>query len=179
MVFVISHALAIATIVGQVIAVGVGVMLISRKKFPRWMENMSYTTAAVVALVSMAGSLFFSEIAKFPPCELCWFQRILMYPQVLLLALGSSRKDKSIPLYALILSIIGLVIAVYHYSIQLGANPLAPCSTSSFAGVSCSAKQTMMFGYITIPVMAATAFLLIIEGMVVARRSFRRSETNI
>ncbi len=171
---VISHTLAALTILGQGVAVLIFIGILTRRSFPAWAERGAYTAAAIVALVSMTGSLFFSEVAKYQPCELCWYQRILMYPQVLLLALGSVRKDKNIPVYILILSVLGLVLAAYHYSIQLGATPLAPCSTTSFAGVSCTAKQTMMYGYVTIPVMAGTAFALIIEAMVIVRRRFAR-----
>ena len=70
--------------------------------------------AFLQALIATLGSLFFSEILKFPPCVLCWYQRIAMYPLVLILAMGILKKDKNLPLYVLPLSIIGMLIGVYH-----------------------------------------------------------------
>ncbi|MCB9808594.1 disulfide bond formation protein B [Candidatus Peribacteria bacterium] len=118
----------------------------------------------VVALVATSGSLFFSEIALFAPCKDCWFQRIFMYPQVILLAVALWRKDRTIAWYILALCIVGGALSLDHYSDQWEAilnpiehDPLAPCDLS---GVSCSATYIFELGYITIPLMAATAFLL-------------------
>jgi disulfide bond formation protein DsbB len=117
--------------------------------------------AFFIALFAMSGSLFFSEIAKFVPCKLCWYQRICMYPQVLLLGIAAWKKDLAIKRYVLPLSIIGFIIAAYHYILQMSPFPL-PCSDEI---ASCAAKQFAYFGYITIPLMSLTAFLLIILFM--------------
>jgi len=114
-----------------------------------------------VALFAMSGSLFFSEIAHFVPCKLCWYQRICMYPQVLLLGIANLKNDWGIKRYVLPLSIVGAVIAAYHYLLQMSPIPL-PCSDEI---VSCAAKQVGYFGYITIPLMSFTAFALIILFM--------------
>ena len=130
--------------------------------------------AFVVALVAMLGSLFFSEIAGFEPCKLCWYQRIVMYPMVLLLGLAIAKTDKkNIIDYCLGLSGIGAIIATYHYWLQRGGNEFIPCSTVGYS-VSCAKTFDMSYGYITIPFMALTAFLLIFSAMLLSR-SYRRN----
>lgn len=111
------------------------------------------------SLVAMLGSLFYSEIMHYTPCALCWYQRILMYPLVLIIAVGILRKDKKIYHYVLPLSILGMVVSSYHILLQKGLLPesLAPC----VIGASCAIKYTGYFGFITIPVMAFTAFTVI------------------
>lgn len=111
------------------------------------------------ALISMIGSLVFSEFMKFAPCLLCWYQRIAMYPLVLILAIGISRKDKNVVWYALPLSIIGTVIAVYHNLMYYKIIPqeIAPCEI----GASCFTKYIDWFGFITIPLLALIAFVII------------------
>ncbi len=81
---------------------------------PKVLAYFSWFTAAAAT----AGSLYFSEIAHLPPCVLCWYQRILMYPLVLIIAVGILRKDKSLPFYVLPLSILGGGIAFYQYLLQ-------------------------------------------------------------
>lgn len=112
----------------------------------------------LVTFLAFAGSLVLSEILKLPPCELCWFQRVAMYPQTLLFGIALWKNDKSVVQYTLPLSVIGLVIAVYHYIGQI--NPLIlPCTNQA---VSCAAKQIELLGFITIPFMSGAAFLVII-----------------
>ncbi|MGE5042260.1 MAG: disulfide bond formation protein B [Candidatus Levyibacteriota bacterium] len=122
------------------------------------LEKYSIELALVIAAAATIGSLFLSEIVKFPPCTLCWYQRIFMYPQVVVLGLGLYFNDRRAKIYALILSIIGLAIAIYHIGVQFLPGIL-PCSSET---VSCSLKQFTYFGYVTIPVMSATAFIAII-----------------
>lgn len=116
--------------------------------------------AFLVALVSTCGSLFYSQIAGFPPCDLCWFQRIFIYPQVVLLGLALIKKDSHIVDYALALLGVGTLISLYHNYIYYFNNGLnAYCQVAS-GSVSCIKRYVFEFGYITIPVMALTAFLL-------------------
>ncbi len=120
------------------------------------MQNKTYTylsyLAWIVALVSMLGSLYFSEIRHFAPCILCWYQRVCIYPMVLILLVGILRKDKNLPYYILPLSIIGLLISVYHNLLYYNILPesAAPC----FTGVSCTTKYISYFGFITIPLLS-------------------------
>ncbi len=128
--------------------------------------------AFVVALVSTLGSLYYSEVAHYEPCRLCWFQRIFMYPQAILLGMAFFRKDTKIFSYALPLSIIGGAISIYHYYIQVKAAVTASTASScSATGVSCASTPFFSYGYITIPFMALTGFALIITAAYINRRA--------
>lgn len=119
----------------------------------------------IVSLATIS-SLFLSEVAGFPPCRYCWFQRILMYPQVVVLGVAYFLNDLKARLTALILSIIGLLVATYHILVQFFPGQFK-CSDEA---ASCALKQISYFGYITIPVMSATAFIAIIVLMLYSLR---------
>lgn len=120
-----------------------------------------------IALSSLAGSLFLSEVMELPPCDLCWYQRAAMYPLVFVIATGIILKDARMKLYALPLAVSGLAIAIYHNLYYYGIIPaeISPCSE----GVPCNAVQLELFGFITIPLMSLTAFVLI-TGCLLAYR---------
>src|SRR5579884_1100964 len=115
--------------------------------------------ALIQAIVATSGSLYFSEIAHFPPCVLCWYQRVCMYPQVVLFFVGILKKDKWLPYYVLPLSIVGLCISIYHNLLYYKIIPeaLAPCVN----GVSCTTKFIEWFGFVTIPFLSMCAFIII------------------
>jgi disulfide bond formation protein DsbB len=111
-----------------------------------------------VALASTVGSLYYSEVAGFVPCSLCWYQRIFMYPLVPLLALALIRRDPEIWPYGATLAVVGLAIALYHVTIQFQpALDVGACGT----GVPCTARYLAVFGFVSIPVMASGGFLLL------------------
>ena len=112
----------------------------------------------LVALSATLGSYFLSEIAKYPPCALCWYQRIFMFPQPIILGIGLLKNQSQAKLYSGVLALVGFSIAIYHIIVQSSLLP-APCSVDS---VNCATKQFVYFGYVTIPVMSATAFAGII-----------------
>jgi disulfide bond formation protein DsbB len=125
------------------------------------MENLSLRTpllyaAWVMALAGTVGSLFFSEVMLYPPCVLCWYQRIALYPLVVIIGMGIATQDRSAVKYALPLCLIGLLIAVYHNLLYYGFIPesITPCTE----GVPCNAKQVELLGFITIPMMALAGF---------------------
>jgi disulfide bond formation protein DsbB len=122
--------------------------------------------AWIQSIVATFGSLYFSEIRKFPPCVLCWYQRILMYPLVILIAVGILRRDKNMHWYVLPLSILGMMISGYHNLLYYGILPesLAPC----VAGVSCTTRFFSWFGFITIPLLSMTAFTIITICMILS-----------
>lgn len=132
----------------------------------KYLSSRSTFFAFLVALTAMTGSLYFSEIALFEPCKLCWFQRILMYPQVFILGSSIYYKIKDIWKVELPLVVIGLLLSGYHYYLQLNPNPLASCGTVGFS-VSCSEKFLTYFGYITIPWMSFSAFVMILILMII------------
>lgn len=166
LVTVVNQFLAILTIISEILVALIILSLLIKtpltKRFLAFLQRNSLLFAFIIALIATLGSLFFSEIAKFDPCKLCWYQRILMYPQVLLLGGAYLRKEKNIAFYSMIMSIGGAIIAFYHYLLQIGRiGELLPCSAVGYS-VSCSQKFVLLFGYITIPMMALSAFLLII-----------------
>jgi disulfide bond formation protein DsbB len=123
----------------------------------------------IVALVSTLGSLFFSEVMSFAPCSLCWYQRICMYPLVLILGFGLFPADIKVIRYALPLAIAGLATSFYHNLLQWGIIPetAAPCKL----GVPCATKYIEWLGFITIPFLSLVAFTLIVALLFITRKS--------
>jgi disulfide bond formation protein DsbB len=118
------------------------------------------------AFIATAGSLFFSEVSDFIPCRLCWFQRIGMYPLAALLLIAAIRRDaRGAALYGLPLAVFGSIVAIYH--IYLEYNPEAETAACK-VGASCTIKWIEKIGYITIPVLALTAFGAIIALLAMA-----------
>lgn len=117
--------------------------------------------AFVVAAIATGGSLFFSEIAHFVPCELCWFQRICLYPLSIITLLAALSGDFRIARYLLPLPVVGAGVSVYHLLVENGlVGQSSACLVSAPGG--CATKWINEFGYITIPTLALTAFLLLI-----------------
>jgi disulfide bond formation protein DsbB len=115
----------------------------------------------LVALTVSSGSLFFSEGAGWTPCKDCWFQRIFMYPQVPLLALALVLRDRHIAPYILLLCLIGASFSVNQYVGQVRTILLpALAGTCGDPTTNCNVTQIFKLGYITIPMMALTAFTL-------------------
>ena len=114
--------------------------------------------AATVAAVCMAGSLYFSEVAKFVPCTLCWYQRIAMYPLAILLTVNSFRRD-SIRTYMIVLASLGAAVSIYHWLLErLPALHSGVCSTA----VPCEYIWFETFGFVTLPFMALAGFVTVI-----------------
>lgn len=140
------------------------------KKLLNFFTKNSTLSAFIVSFVATGGSLYLSEIAHFEPCKLCWFQRIFMYPLVIVLGVSLLKKTKDVWRYVIPLSIIGGVVAIYHYYLQVTPSALAPCSTVGIS-VSCSERPFIHFGYITIPWMSLSAFTLITIAMFLKKRN--------
>jgi disulfide bond formation protein DsbB len=122
-----------------------------------------------IALIATLGSLYFSEVLKFIPCDLCWFQRIFMYPQVILLGLAVIRKEYGIARYSLALSVIGGSISLYHYLIQ--KVPFSQSPAISCGRIPCTGQYINWLGFITIPFLALIAFVLIsVLSMIIIRQ---------
>lgn len=183
-------ALSVLTVIGQIIIAVLLISLLSEKIRKRHTRVLSFFTKnalllmLIVAIAATLGSLYFSEIALWTPCKDCWIQRIFMYPQVILLGIALWKKDTKIAPYILALSVLGIIIAVDHYTEQVRANffpvpneegvnmLLKPCDAS---GVSCAKTQIhFTFGYITIPLMACTAFVLNTIGSLLLLRSQKK-----
>lgn len=124
----------------------------------KMLENL-LLGAWVVSLIATLGSLYFSEVMKFIPCDLCWFQRIFMYPQVILLGLAAIRKEYGIARYSLTLSVIGGTISLYHYLLQKVS--FFQDHAIACGRIPCTGQYINWLGFITIPFLALTAFLII------------------
>ncbi len=129
----------------------------------------------LVAFTGTALSLVYSEIIGFVPCYLCWIQRIFLYPQVIILGLALWKKTKDAAIYCSVLSVIGGIIALYNFYGQ-SFNPNALPECDALGQVSCAVRYFVEFGYVTIPVMSLTAFLLILLGL---HLSNRLKKTNV
>ncbi len=128
----------------------------------------------MLALTGTLASLFFSEIMELRPCSLCWYQRICIFPLVLVVGAGIARHDAMLAWYALPLAVVGLTLSAYHNLLQFGIIPeaLAPC----IEGELCSQKQIEWLGFITIPLMTFAALGLICVCLIQHHRSARDSQ---
>jgi disulfide bond formation protein DsbB len=168
-------ALSVLGVVGQVlIALGILIGLLAltgvRGPLDRLRDMLwgyELWGAFVVASIATGGSLFFSQIAHFPPCEFCWFQRVLMYPLSILTLFVAARGDNRAARYLLPLPVVGAGTAVYHILIEnhVISEPHA-CLVSAPGG--CAVKWVNEFGYMTIPTLALTGFLLLIGFLALA-----------
>ena len=125
--------------------------------------------AWLIATVSTLGALFFGEVMQLPPCVLCWYQRICMFPLVLILPVGLFPLERKVVRYALPLAGIGWLFAVFHVLLIAGVIPesIKPCTQ----GVPCSEKVIEWFGFVTIPLLAVVAFSAIIALLVLCTAS--------
>jgi disulfide bond formation protein DsbB len=180
---VVSTALAAAAIAIQVLLAVALAVLIAAIWSPRARRVLVEVRESLLggelwvawgfALIATAGSLFFSEFSQFIPCRLCWFQRIGMYPLAALLLIAAIRRDtRGGALYGLPLAIFGTIVAIYHIYIEY--NPEAETAGCKI-GAPCATKWIDKFGYVTIPVLALTAFLAIIALLTMALSRTTRS----
>ena len=128
------------------------------KEVTKFVRQNSILLAFLIVLSGTIFSLIYSNIIGYAACELCWYQRILIYPQVIILGVALIKKQKNIFDYVIGLNILGLIIAVYQYYLQMSGNNTA-CGTT---GILCSSIYVLEFGYITIPMMSITLFISLI-----------------
>lgn len=166
---VVADALVALTVVAF------GATRVTKQSRERWLALREALTPLVlpaswvVAALATLGSLYLSQIAGLVPCQLCWFQRIAMYPLVLLLAIAAVRGDLLIAKrYCLWLPLVGASIALYHY--QLERFPAQPTLTCA-AEAPCSVPVVNLWGFASVPFMALAAFLLILTFLLLGRAS--------
>jgi disulfide bond formation protein DsbB len=159
--------LAVLGVAGQVVLAGlvfVGILALFGVRGPfeavrHALWGYELWLAFLVAALATGGSLFYSEIAGFVPCELCWYQRICMYPLTVLTLLPAIAGDYRIARYLLPLPVVGAGISVYQILIEEGVvEQTKACLISAPGG--CATKWTDELGYLTIPVLTLTAFAL-------------------
>ena len=126
----------------------------------------------LIATTSTMGSVFFSYVMEFAPCVLCWYQRICLFPLVVLLAVGLFSFDKSVVKYTLPLAIAGWLTAFYHTLLYAGIIPesIQPCTQ----GISCTEEYINLFGFITIPMLSLLSFSMIIALLIILKRRMSR-----
>jgi disulfide bond formation protein DsbB len=177
-------ALAVLGVVGQVLIAAlllVGVLWLLGVRAPlRAIRSAIWGyelwLAFFVSAVATAGSLFFSEVANFVPCELCWYQRIFMYPLSILTLLAALRNDHRVAAYLLPLPVIGAGFSVYHLLVENGVvTQTQACLVSAPGG--CATKWIDEFGYVTIPTLALTAFTLAFAFLLLAALDLPGEET--
>ncbi len=117
--------------------------------------------AALVAIGATSGSLYFSEVANFTPCEMCWVQRIFMYPLALILPIAAVRRHRDVIPYAMVIAGVGLGFSIYHTQLQLRPDQSTSCDLAN----PCSAKWVDALGFATIPMMAGLSFVLILATL--------------
>ena len=169
---------ALLAIVALVVVVVTGLTALVAKLtggLPGWavetrdaVSPLALPLAFAVALTCMLGSLYLSKVAKFPPCIFCWYQRIAMYPLVVLLAVASLRRDRAVKWYVVPLALIGMGISIYHYLVERFPETV---SSSCSAGVPCSTVWVWKFHFLSIPAMAGLGFALIITLVLLAGSS--------
>lgn len=135
-------------------------------RFIYWLERSSLYIALVAAWIAMCGSLYFSEVAGYIPCTFCWYQRILMYPLAVIIAVGIWRRDQHLPFLILPLSVLGIGVSTYHYLLQKTTlfSEVSTCQV----GVPCSGIWINWLGFITIPFLALIAFFVITMMTIIA-----------
>jgi disulfide bond formation protein DsbB len=130
-------------------------------------QEYAIPTALVIAIVGLLGSLYFSEVRHFIPCVLCWYQRIVLYPLVVIFVVGLATRDQGVWRYALPLAIISLGIGVYQLLLVYG---VITAATACSVGVSCVAITWSLFGFITIPLLAFLEALSIVILLIAYRK---------
>ncbi|MBK5215476.1 MAG: disulfide bond formation protein B [Candidatus Pacebacteria bacterium] len=166
----INKSLSIGTILLQLIII----LLISNLIFDRSRNNKTllffkkYTfhLGFLVALGAVAISLFYSEIVGYPPCELCWIQRIFLYPQLVLFGMELYKKERSIIDFSLAFASLGSIVSLYHIYVENGGTLGLACATlnpENSNEISCAVRYIYEFGFVSMPVMALTLSLFIIS----------------
>ncbi len=167
---VVNKVLSIGTIALQVFIFIISVNFIffrnKENKILKFFNKYTFIFGFLIALSAFALSLFYSEIVGFPPCELCWIQRIFIYPQVILFGMELYKRDRSIVDFSIVFAFIGSLVSIYHIFVEAGIATGITCASPTEGGVSCAVRYIYEFGYITMPIMCLTASLFIITLLV-------------
>jgi len=160
-------------IVGILSIIGIVLFLISLALLPhtnnplrKLASNWGFPLAFVIALGASLTSFYYSDIVHYTPCTLCWYQRIFMIPQVFILAVALWKKEVVVRKYSLVLVKIGALISIYHIFVEHNL-VAAPCGAN---GPSCTTRYVYEYGFVSIPVLALIAFILIGIGVYFYKR---------
>jgi len=163
---IINKLLSLGTIFLQVLIIVISLNLIFldkfNKKFLLIVKKYTFHLGFLVALGGVLLSLFYSNVVGYPPCELCWIQRIFLYPQLILFGMELYKKDKSIIDFSIVFAVLGALTSIYHIYVENGGTRGLACADPSNGGISCAVRYIYEFGYITMPIMALTLSVFII-----------------
>jgi disulfide bond formation protein DsbB len=165
----VSLFYALLAVIATAVVIGLVGLAVAARSSPtadRWLDGLrsslgssALLAAFVVATLATIGSLYFSEVAHFEPCRLCWYQRIAMYPLVVILGIAAWRRDITVRRYVVPVAVIGALIATYHYALEwLPWLDSGVCSATT----PCTIVWFREFGFISLPYLALSAFLLIV-----------------
>lgn len=167
---IVNKILALGTIFLQVVILLIALNFIfsrSREnKILLFFKNYTFYFGFLAALGAVALSLFYSEIVGYPACELCWIQRIFLYPQLILFGMELYKKERSIIDFSIVFAILGSITSIYHIYVEAGGTKGLACANidpSSTTEISCAVRYIYEFGYVTMPIMALTLSLFIIS----------------
>lgn len=163
---------ALGTLVLQIAAIGLGAAFVLRNRHEgmarivAWFTPKALWIAFVLSLFASFMTLVYSDYLGIEPCPLCWWQRIFLYPQVILLGMAAWKRDSYIADYSIVLSLFGAGVALYQHALQMLPGSGLPCPAT---GASCAQRFLFEFGYITYPLMAFTLFAFLIVTMLIVR----------
>lgn len=179
----LNHYLSLATIIGMVIAFAwVLDFIVMRLRYGPYEElRVVYKKIAhyalplgfLTSLFSMFLTMFYSEYLGYLPCALCWFQRIALYPMIILFGIAWIRKDYSVYRYIMSLSFVGTLIASYHHYLQLGYDAFIPCAADAMF-VDCAKPSFVEFGFVTFPLMSLVLFVILFLLALTLRMKVKR-----
>jgi disulfide bond formation protein DsbB len=161
---VVNRFLGILALVALAVTLVAVVALVTRR-VPPWARDVALPLATAIALMTTLGSLYYSEIAGYPPCTLCWYQRIAIYPQVIVLGVAALRRDLEVWRTSVPLAVVGAVLSVWHIVIERNPALAGPCDPSN----PCTIKWVEEFGFLTVPTMALVAAAAMIALTLLAR----------
>jgi disulfide bond formation protein DsbB len=166
----LNQLLSFGTIILQIaifiIAVNLIVLRSHNNVILIFFKKYTFYLGFLVALGAVALSLFYSNIIGFPPCELCWIQRIFLYPQLILFGMELYKRDRTMVDFSIALALFGSLTSLYHVYVENGGSSSLACATGLTSQISCATRYIYEFGYITIPIMALTISLFIIALLV-------------
>ena len=166
MIAIAERTFGILSIVALAVAIGTTVLLV-RGRVPAWLrDEVALPLATAIAATATAGSLLLSEVAGYLPCTLCWYQRIAMYPLVVILGVAAVRGDRQVWRTVLPLTAIGSAVSVWHIVIENNPALGGPCDDTA----PCTIIWVEELGFLTLPTMALVAFLAISALSLAARR---------
>jgi len=156
---------------GAVLAL-IAVLLLDKKipelgKISALLGSWALWLGFIFALTASAFTLYYSEVLGIEPCSLCWWQRIFLYPQVIMFGIALYKRDLSVITYSIALSLLGVAFAIYNHALQVLPSGTLPCPAQ---GVSCAQRFVFEFGYITFPMMSLSLFAFLVVLMLFARK---------